>query len=848
MINLLWRSSLRYLGRHPWLAGLSVLGVALGVAVVVAIDLANASASRAFELSAATVTGQATHQVVSTTPQGLDEEVYRKMRVEGGLRQTAPVVEGHAKVPALPGRTFRVLGIDPLAEAPFRPYLSGKGMDLSAFMARPRTALLATSTAQELGIAPGDSLHVRIAGTEHVLTLAGRIEPQNERSARALSNLLVVDIATAQALFDQTGTLSRIDLILPGGEAGARQKERIRSLLPEGAELRRSASRTETIEQMTRAFNLNLSALSLLALVVGMFLIYNTMTFSVVQRRLFIGRLRALGVRRREVFSLILGEALIIGTTGTVIGVMLGIVMAQGLVELVTQTINDLYYVLSVRELTLAPLTLLKGVGIGLGATLLAALAPAREATAASARVVLQRSTEETKMRKRIPRLVGGAVLLGACSAGLLLWPSQSIVLSYVALLFILMAFAMITPGLVVLFSRSVRPLMNRLFGVLGRMAARGIYTALSRTAIAIAALAIAIAATVGVGVMVDSFRSTVSTWLNYSLRADVYIQAPSLVFRRATAALNPEVVDRLKKTPGVAGAYTVRNTRVGSPEGPVELVVIDPGPSTPNTFRFKSGRPEAIWTGFEKGRRVIVSEPFSFRRGVGVGDTLQLETDRGLREFAVRGVFYDYASDQGIVMMSRAVYNRYYEDRQISGLALDASAGLEVDALIERLRRRAEGGQEVIIRSNRALREHSLAVFDRTFTITVVLRLLAVVVAFMGVLSALMALQLERSHELAVLRANGMTTRQVGKYVTLQTGLMGGVAGLLSLPLGLALAYVLIYVINRRSFGWTLQFEVAPGILWQALALAVAAALLAGLYPAWKMTKTPPADALRGE
>jgi putative ABC transport system permease protein len=376
-------------------------------------------------------------------------------------------------------------------------------------------------------------------------------------------------------------------------------------------------------------------------------------------------------------------------------------------------------------------------------------------------------------------------------------------------------------------------------------MATRSVVTTLSRTAVAIAALMIAIAATVGVGVMVDSFRATVQVWLGYSLQADVYVQPPSLVFRRSDASLEPGVVERLKNAPGVAGAYSVRSVRVTSNNGPTDLVAIDQGPNTRRTFRFKEGD---MLPSFDGGAEVIVSEPYSYRFGVALGDSVRLQTDRGEHAFPVAGIFYDYGSDLGVVMMSRATYTRFYEDRGIAGLALYATPGQDVDALVQDLRERVGDEQEVLIRSNRALRETSLAIFDRTFTVTIVLRLLAVLVAFVGVLSALMALQLERARELAVLRANGLTPRQVWRYVTMQTGLMGLMAGLLSLPLGLTLAYVLIHVINKRSFGWTLQVDVSPEILAQALVLALVAALLAGLYPAWKMARANPAMALREE
>ena len=835
--------------RHPVLIGLSVLGVALGVAVVVAIDLANTSARQAFDLSTETVTGKATHQVIGAG-QGVEEAVYRDLRVDMGVRAAAPVVEGFVRAPAYPGRSFQVLGIDPLAEAPFRPYTGGvdAGFDLSQFITRPQTGLMARPTAVDLGLALGDTLALRVGGVERTLTLVGLMEPGDERSARAMDNLLVVDVATAQELFDLEGRLSRIDVLIADDEHGAAMLARLEAGLPDGVEIVRSTARTETVEQMTRAFNLNLTALSLLALVVGMFLIYNTMTFSVVQRRSLVGRLRALGVTRREIFTLILGEALLIGLIGTAIGMLLGVVLGRGLVQLVTQTINDLYYVVQVRALSLSPWVFAKGVALGVGATLLATLPPAREATTTPAHTVLRRSQEETRLQSRLPKLALSGLLLGVVAMILLLLPGRSIIVSYAALLCVLLAAALVTPAAVVFFARVLRPVMGRFFGILGRMAARGVITTLSRTTVAIAALMIAIAATVGVGVMVDSFRETVQVWLSFSLQADVYVQPPSMVFRRNDATLDPGLVEQLTNAPGVAGAYSVQTVRVTSSEGRTDLVAIDQGSQTRRAFRFKQGDQEEVWAGFQGRDLVIVSEPYSYRYGVTVGDTLTLQTGRGPHRFAVRAVFYDYGSDLGVVMMGRATYDRYYDDPGVAGLALYAAPGQDVDALVQRLRQQVEGEQEVIIRSNRALREASLDVFDRTFTVTIVLRLLAVMVAFVGVLSALMALQLEQARELAVLRANGLTPRQLWRYVTMQTGLMGLMAGLLSVPLGLTLASILIYVINKRSFGWTLQVDIAPEILLQAILLALVAAVLAGLYPSWKMARANPALALREE
>ena len=850
-MSLLQRSSLRYLTQHPWLMGLSVLGVALGVAVVVSIDLANSSASHAFSLSAETVTGKATHQVVGAAGT-LDDDVFRHVTVDAGVQNAAPVVEGYATLADTTTdtrRTMQVLGVDPLSEAPFRPYVGGQngGVDLSTFMTRP-TALMARPTAEQLGLSVGDTLRLDIEGTTEHLLLAGLMEPEDERTRRAIANLLVTDVSNAQQLFDRSGILSRIDLIVPDDASGEALLSGIRNVLPDGARVQRSEVRTETVAQMTRAFDLNLTALSLLALVVGAFLIYNTMTFSVVQRRGLIGRLRALGVTRRQIFRLVLTEAAILGVVGTGVGLLLGVVLATGLVQLITQTINDLYFVVTVRELDISAWTLTKGTVLGVGTTMAAAIAPAREATNAPVSTVLQRSTQESKIQDRAPLLAGMGAGLAVLGAGILWLTGQTIAWSYVGLLLLLIAAALMTPLAVMGLARVLRPLLSAFAGVMGRMAARGVVTTLSRTGVAVAALMVAVAATVGVGVMIDSFRGTVVTWLTQSLQADVYVQPPSLVFRRSKATLEDDVVKRLRAMDGVASSHSVRRVDVQASVGPTELVAIEQGPKTSDIYRFKSGDAETVWPDFSGGDFVLISEPYSYRHDLAVGDSVRLQTDRGAVAFPIRAVYYDYGSDLGVVMMSRATYTTHYDDQGYSGLALYATAGTDVDALIQRMRTEVSSLQDVIIQSNRSLRETSLEVFDRTFTITAVLRLLAVVVAFIGVLSALMALALERSREFAVMRASGMTPKQVGRYVTLQTTAMGFIAGVLSLPLGYVLAYVLVYVINKRSFGWTLQLNVSGEILLQALVLAVLAAVLAGLYPAWTMARSNPAMALRDE
>lgn len=825
---------------------LSVLGVALGVAVVVAVDLANESARRAFLLSAETLVGRTTYQVIGG-PQGLPEEVYRQLRIVERMRASAPVVEGYARTVGDDSRTLRILGVDPFAEGEFRSFAGATigQADFIRLLTEPATAMVTEGTAARLAIELDQALTLAIGGRQHRITIVGLVATADPVAEQALDSVLLTDIATAQELLGMNGQLSRIDLIV--AEADTSLLQRLRAAMPAGAEIIAASNRSQALDQMTRAFRVNLTALSLLALLVGAFLIYNIMTFSVVQRRELIGTLRALGVVRRQVFAHIIGEALAIGLIGTLIGMVLGVVLGKGLIEHVVQTINDLYFVLNVTDIALTPFSFVKGVLLGMAASVAAAMVPAWEATRTEVAAVLRRSAIETQWRRRARVGAFYGIALALVGSVVLLIPSRSLVLSYSSLFVIIVAFALLVPFGTSLLMRACRPVMSYAFGVVGRMAARGVVAALSRTGVAIAALAVAISATVGVGVMIDSFRQSFLDWLDETLAADIYVSAPVIETAPSAPVLDRELVARLASLAGVASVSTTRRVRIDDAEGTFQLRVLDTSEQNFARFRFKRGNAKSAWRALQEDEAVIISEPYAYRHRLGLGDTVLLRTDAGAQSFKIAGIYYDYGSDEGRITIARRIYDRHWSDRAITAMGLYAAAGANTEDLLARARA-AAGEHEVFIRSNQALRVASVEVFDRTFTITAVLRLLATVVAFVGVLSALMALQLERARELAVLRATGLTPPQLWQLLSVESGLMGFAAGVLALPLGIGLALALVLVINRRSFGWSLNIFVDPAILLEGLALGVFAAILAGLYPAKKMASVPPALALREE
>lgn len=848
----LWRLAWQRIRQRPLQYVLCILGIALGVAMMVSIDLANGSAQRAFSLSTDAVTGRTTHRIVAVSPTGVDETIYSQLRRTFNQVPASPVVEGFVLAEELGAQPYRLVGLDLFAESPFRNYfgnVESRGTGFIQFLTDPDAIVLSQEVATQYQLNLGDTLHLDIAGQHHTVHLVGTLETTDRTNRRALSNLIFTDIATAQELLGQIGSLSQIDLIVDDPT----DLKAISASLPSGLNLETAAARKNAVQQMTAAFELNLTALSLLALVVGMFLIYNTVTFSVIQRRPIFGILRCLGVTQGQLFLLILGEAGIFSIIGSILGVGLGIVLGRSIVGLITQTINDFYFVVTVQQVTLSNTTIIKGLIIGIASALFASALPALEAMNTPPTLILQRSTLESRVLRLLPKLVLAWIACTGAGILLLRWQSAGLIAAFAGLFAVLLGAALLTPPLITILLRGFTPIGQQALGVLGRLAPRDILRSLSRTSVAVAALMVAVSVIVGVSIMVGSFRGTVISWLDQTLQADIYVSPPTTTANRVIGKLDPAVVEALQTWPGIkhAVSYNDAEVKVVDFDKQVKLISAD-GDVSQGKRPYAWIRPDLgadPWVGLDAGKGVIISEALILRENLEQPpETITLETPSGQRSFPVLAVFYDYSSDRGTVILDNDLYEPIWHDSSIASLGLFVRPGADVEAIVTSIRENFRGRQDLSVQSNRTLREESLIIFDRTFAITNALRLLAVVVAFIGVLSTLMSLQLERTRELGILRSTGMTPRQLGAMTLLETGLMGTMAGLFAMPLGYALAWILIYVINVRSFGWTLQMALQGKYFWQAWLVAVIAALLAGIYPALRLGKMNISAAIRQE
>ena len=393
--------------QHYLQSFLLVLGVAIGVAVIVSVDLANRSANQSLQLSTESLIGRATHRIVGG-PSGLDENLYYQLAVKLGLEKIAPIVQDYVRVVELNRRPMQLVGLDPFAESPFRNYVAdlknGVPLEtLTTLLSEPNSVLISENLARSGGLSSGSILTVEYGSRNIQARIVGLLKPSDDLSRLALDGMIIADISTAQEALNRIGRLSHIDLIIDTNTRfGKAQFHRIKQILPSDTHLELPATRSRAIEQINSAFRVNLLALSSLAILVGAFLIYNTVIFSVLQRRPILGTLRALGATRREIFGMVIFEALILGVIGTSLGLVLGVILGKGVAHLTTKTINDLYFTLTINNFTISPESLIKGLFIGISISIIAAVIPAWEATLVSPAVVLLRSELENRVSRSI--------------------------------------------------------------------------------------------------------------------------------------------------------------------------------------------------------------------------------------------------------------------------------------------------------------------------------------------------------------------------------------------------------------------------------------------------------------
>lgn len=860
------RLILRSLNQNKLRTLLTVLGIALGVGILLAINLANEMALGNFKDSINRVSGKSNLTIYPTQSDVLDENLLTQLRwiwlIPGeeasrfmpGIEQTALWADSKQTINSEERQeVIRMLGVDMLSSIQAD---SEDGMKLIASsespfdILKPYHAYVGENLAKKHALRPGDSFPLYLNDGTSRFTVAGVLS-HGELGDAYGGQIVIMDLSTAQQAFGLTGQISKIDLFVPEAAVSLVQ-QKLKTHLPPGVEAHRPTQKGEQVEKMVRSYQYNLTTLSFIALLVGVFLIYNTMSITIIRRRPEIGTLRAIGFSKRQIFELFLIESLIIGLIGTVLGLGFGIFLSQFAIKAVATTVAALYTGQVLDRFSVNPWLVAQAFGFGLLMTFIGALAPVLEATAVSPAEASRRASYES----RIFQASGKLSLLGVVFAvGALVTAFQPPVaglpiFGFFSALGAILAAALWMPLLLKLSLSGLLPLLQKCFGVEARLAGLILRGALGRTAVSVASLMIGIAMMVSLAVMISSFRQTVVTWVEQTLKADLWIEPISKFDGKQTGRIQPKAIEAIRQLPGVAAVDDFYEFPIQYQGNPTNLgigqfqVLAKYG----NLLFIDNENPEAVLKRVMAIPSVIVTEAFSTRHHVQKGESIELATTSGLQKFRVQGVYYDYSSDLGYIIMPRLWYQKFYQDDRISNLAVYLNPGVSAETVREAIQKELKGQSRLDIRSNQELRENVLRIFDRTFAITYALHVIAIAVALLAVMNALFALVLEARREFGILKYLGARDSQIAKIVLVKAGLLGLFGNISGLAVGFALSFLLIYVINKQSFGWTIRFELPWVFLAQSFALVMLTSIVSGLIPARLAAKTPAPQVIKTE
>lgn len=824
------KSFLRYLIRRRSLSILQLLGIACGVAAFMGMGLAAMSALSSFTKAIEFLRGQSTH-IIERNAGTMDETMLKVLMRDPSVKSFSPVIDRRIRLAN--NSQIRILCIDPFLDIGIRPELARTSFnngqrknarDSLSFILDDKAVLLEAEMARELGLTAGGK----------IMTSYGELKVIGTFPSPSGEPLLLMDIAHGQKLLKMPGFIDRVDLVLMNEEAFAKRWEK-------GFRIKSNRQSQDTFRAMLGAFRLNLEALSLMALFVAVFLIYNTTMFAVVSRTRDAGILRSLGASRGEVILAFMVEIILLGVIGGAIGSVIGYLLSHVLIGVVGGTISNLYFFLRPVLLPWSFWMLLGGIVIGCGASILGSIVPLIELSRLDPVKTLYGRSVDRKGKLMAKRAAAGGIGILLVSSCVLLYPSSHIYTAFGAIFGLLFGLSMLTGYIVVTLAPLTRYVLTRLGGLPGKIAAGNMRQNLGRASIAIAAFMIALSMSIGLSLMIGSFRESLLWWMNGQLRGDLYIS-------NASEKEVPEsLYDELKAMPGINAVDAYRKVQMTYRGKTMFVTSIDASVLQKHArFAWLDGGDEH-W-GAVKSGDVIVSESFVRNFGTPPGSLITLDGINGNVKLRIEAVFYDYSTEHGLVMMDRNTYIRLFGDRTINSIAVFVDpAEPDRQNILDSVRKKALE-RELPVFSRDQFYGNILAIFDSTFAITRSMRFMAIIIAFFGIAGALMTLFIERQRDFGILRALGFSTGQVAVMTLLEAIGMGVISFCLSLGVGTLFAFLLIRVINLRSFNWTIFFypHLSPYLI---IALtAILACLGAALYPIWKVMRTYPQMQIRDE
>jgi putative ABC transport system permease protein len=797
------------LRENPGRAALAVVAIALGVALGIAVHLINASALNEMSLAAHHLAGEA-DLVIRGPRGGFNETLYPRIARLPQVEAANPAVEADVAI-AGGEATLRIIGFDPLRAMQVQPALLPERRSMVGDLFEPDTILLSPAASVRLGLKTGDSLAIRVGTSDIVLRVAGLLPEGAYRQPLGL-----MDIGAAQWRLARVGQLNRIDLRLKPGTDLAGFRRDLQPSLPPGVHAVTPDVEAGRGADLSRAYRLNLDMLALIALFTGAFLVFSTQVLALLRRRPQFALLRAIGLTRAQLAVLLIAEGAVIGIAGAVLGLIAGYLVADYAVQRFGADLGAGYFRSIAPHLHVDPQALVFYFILGLLFAVLGSAAPALEAARRPPAQALRAGDEEAGLR-RLHTAWPGA---GLIAMGLLLSLAPPVdglpVSGYAAIAFILIGAVLILPWLA---SACLRRLPLARFAP-AALAVAQLQATPRQVALGIAAIVTSFSLMVAMLIMVNSFRTSLDSWLNRMLPADLYLRAARV---GETGFLTPDEQARIAAMPALARVEFLRsqNLLLDPARPPVILIArANPPELLPmigDTVIPAADQPPPVW----------VSEVAADLYGLRVGERVALPIGEASPLFTIAGVWRDYARQAGAIALERSLYVRLTGDRLASEAALWLAPGVSQQDVARALRARLEGSAAPEIASTGEIRAASLALFDRTFAVTYALEIAAVLIGLFGVSVSFGSQALARRREFGVLRHIGMTRREIGAMLGSEGMLVSALGAGVGCVLGCLVSLILVHVVNRQSFHWSMELHV-PWLPLMGLALALIAASVA--------------------
>lgn len=852
MLQLLRLVSIRHLGLSPLRTVLTVFGVAVGVATLIGIAAINRAVMGAFRSTIDTIAGKADLSISASTA-GFDEAVLAEVAKLPFVTHAAGSITMVAPVKGSPGERLYVMGVDLLDDGFFRNYEGadrdvGHMSDDLEFLNSTDRMLVSERFAASHHLKAGDTFTLITPNGSQDFVAHGLLKETGP--IKAFGGLVgVMYIGSAQVAFGRERRLDRIDVAIDPAFGTDKAKQTLQQTLGIQYEVARPDRRGQSTETMVRSFQLGLNLGSSVALLVGVFLVYNTVAIGVVQRRREIGVLRALGATRRRIRALFALEAMVLGAIGSLIGIPLGTLLAKGTVSAVSDSISSIYVQVNARTVTFTPTEMIIGVVLGVGGSLFAALRPAFVASQVLPVEALRRDMAAGAADlNSFPTIVGVLLLLGVYPATKIPAPIENFpVGGYLAMFFILMGTTLLSPLVLRALQRVYQRPGELALGVPGRLAADNFARAPARTAVPVSALAIGVAMTVCIAGFVGSFQKSSEKWIDQSVPADLFITSSSKVAGVQNVPLKPEFGDPIEKIEGVAAVDRLRIFQHDLMGLRIFIVSLDPEiysqRGKPEVREGRLPTPEMRQQGY-----VTISENLARRRNLHPETTFEMDTPTGRRTYKVAGVITDYTSDQGTVFMAREIFIQHFNDTMVDNFEVYLKDPSYTEKVRDEINSRWGAEYDLYVLSNQELRKEAYALVDNAFSVTYAMEFLAVVLALLGVINTLLAAVLDRTREIGLLRAIGAARRHIIKLFSGEAALIGLTGGIIGSLSGYVLGYIVTKVVGVEATGWDFTYIFPMRLAVQMLFAATACAIIAGLYPARRASRLDVVEALAYE